>query len=103
MRGKEEYQLTDFHFWAVVIADTSPYITGFDEGPVSVTVVGVDPDGRKTWRIVPSKPTGAISPRPFSLTGKPLHQRPFRRSPLRFLPRSSRFEPFMRNRFGNRT
>lgn len=63
------FRLTGFVL-IVVIAETSLYIPGFEEQPVSVAVVGVDSDGRTTWQIVPSKPTGTISPASFSLTGK---------------------------------
>ncbi|KAF9653877.1 hypothetical protein BDM02DRAFT_3182321 [Thelephora ganbajun] len=51
-----------------VIADTSLYIPGFEEQPVSVTVVGLGPDGHTTWRIVPGKPTGNVQPAPFPAT-----------------------------------
>lgn len=57
-------------FRTVVIADTSLYIPMFEEEPVSVTVLGVGPDGRTTWRIEPSEPTGTVSPRSESFTGK---------------------------------
>lgn len=53
-----------------MIAETSLYIPGFDEQPVSVDVLGVGPDGRTTWQIVPSKPTGTVSSAPLPLTGK---------------------------------
>ena len=62
-------RLTDF-VWTVVVADTSLYIPGFNEQPVSVTNIGVDSNGRTTWQIVPGKPTGAVQPLPLSLTGK---------------------------------
>ena len=66
-----ERWLTGF-VWTVVIAETSLYIPGFDEQPVSVDVVGAgpDPDDRTTLQIVPSKQTGAILSSPFSITGK---------------------------------
>jgi hypothetical protein len=64
--------------WVVVIAETSLYIPGFDEQPVSVDVIGVGPDGRTTWEIVPSKPTGTVPAPPFPVTGKfTLSQSPF--------------------------
>ena len=56
--------------WTVVVADTSLYIPGFNEQPVSVTNIGVDSNGRTTWQMVPGKPTGAAQPLPPSLTGK---------------------------------
>lgn len=62
-------RLTDFAR-TVVVADTSLYIPGFNEQPVSVTNIGVDPNGRTTWRLVPGKPTGGVEPIPYSVTGK---------------------------------
>ena len=69
--GSEEMErrLTDFVL-VVVVAETSLYIPGFDEQPVSVDIIGVGPDGRTTWQIVPSKPTGTISSPSLSITGK---------------------------------
>jgi len=62
--------LTDEFVWIDVVAETSLYIPGFDEQPVSVDILGVGLDGRTTWQIVPSKPTGTISSPSFSITGK---------------------------------
>ncbi|KAF9793246.1 hypothetical protein BJ322DRAFT_114057 [Thelephora terrestris] len=45
-----------------VTADTSLYIPGYEDEPVSVTVLGVGSDGRTTWRIEPGTPTGTVSP-----------------------------------------
>jgi len=50
------------------VADTSLYIPGFNEQPVSVSNIGVDSNGRTTWLMVPGKPTGAVQPLPLSLT-----------------------------------
>ena len=59
--------------WTVAIANTSLYIPGYDEEPVSVTVIGVGPDGRTTWRIQPATPTGVVpSSGALSLTGMSL-------------------------------
>jgi len=52
----------------VVVADTSLYIPGFNEQPVSVTNIGVDSNGRTTWRIEPGKPTGTVEPIPYTVT-----------------------------------
>jgi len=66
----ENGALTDGFVWTVVVADTSLYIPGFHEQPVSVTALGVDSNGRTTWQIQPGKPTGTIPPAPFPITGK---------------------------------
>jgi len=55
-------------FLSLAVADTSLYIPGFDEQPVSVSNIGVDSDGRTTWQIQPGKPTGTVPPAPFPLT-----------------------------------
>ena len=59
-RGEVKLGLTGF-VWTVATAEALLYIPGLDEQPVSVDVVGVGPDGRMTWQIVPGKPTGTIS------------------------------------------
>lgn len=63
------WNITD-GFRVVVVAETSLYIPGFDEEPVSVTALGVDSEGRTTWELVPGKPTGTVSPIDFPVTGK---------------------------------
>jgi len=52
----------------LVVADTSLYIPGFNEQPISVTDIGVDSNGRTTWLLVPGKQTGTVEPIPYSLT-----------------------------------
>jgi len=74
-RKKRECRLTDF-IWTVALAETSLYIPGFDEQPVSVTVLGVGPDSRTTWQIQPGQPTGTVPPAPFPLTGMFVLPRP---------------------------
>lgn len=68
---KENRMLTGDIVRTAVVADTSLYIPGFGgQGPVSVDVVGVDSNGRTTWRIQPGQQTGTIPPAPIPLTGK---------------------------------
>ena len=73
---KENRMPIDGSIWTVAVADTSLYIPGFDEQPISVTAVGVGPDGRTTWRIQPGRPTGTIPAAPFPITGKFVIPRP---------------------------
>ncbi|KAF8550462.1 hypothetical protein OG21DRAFT_1499772 [Imleria badia] len=49
----------------VCLADISLWLPGFDQSPLSVTVIGVGAGGETTYQMVPGQPTGDEDPQVF--------------------------------------
>ena len=53
-----------------VCAETTLYIPGTDEQPISVQQLGTDSNGRTTWVILPGTPTGTFTDPSVQFTGE---------------------------------
>jgi len=60
--------LTFVLFSRHVLADVNLYIPGTDEQPISAELLGTDPNGETTWKLLPGKPTGTWTQSGFPLT-----------------------------------